>query len=209
MAVRNGTSASEVISIADLVPNQYETGNGCAAGAGNDTVYGSGYDDLIQGESGADLIFGYGGDDLLVGGTENDTLYGGVGDDTLLSGSGNDQLRGEAGNDVLYGGAGNDVYYHGANNGVDTINDDKSEAGMPGYGGGTSDVVYFTNVAMADLALYRPTGSNDLWISSFADFSDGYLDDGVIIEGFYLGGNNVVELLYSGDGYSANLTAFL
>lgn len=209
MSVINGTSASEVIDLRGLVPGPYENANGSAAGAGNDTVYGSSYPDLIQGGSGADLLYGFNGNDILVGDDGNDTLYGGNGSDSLLASSGNDHLLGEAGDDTLYGGAGNDVYYHSANGGVDLINDDKSEAGMPGYGGGTSDVVYFTDVTMANLAFFRPTGSNDLWVSSVADFSDGYLNDGVIIQDFYLGGNNTIEYLYSSDSYAFNLTTLL
>lgn len=209
MTVINGTSASEVIDLRGVVPGQYENANGSAAGAGNDTVYGSSYPDLIQGESGSDVLYGFNGNDILVGGSENDTLYGGNGGDSLLAGSGNDYLLGEAGDDTLYGGTGNDVYIHSNGGGVDLINDDKSEAGMPGYGGGTNDIVYFNNVAMADLAIFRPTGSNDLWISSAADFSDGFMNDGVCIQDFYLGGNNAIEYLYSSDNYAFNLTTLL
>lgn len=209
MALFNGTQYADSINIAGQPLGQYETGHRVLAGAGNDSVYGSIHPDQLEGEAGADLLYGYGNNDCLVGSSGNDTLYGGVGNDALLAGADNDHLLGEAGDDTMYGGSGNDVYYHSTNGGVDMINDDKSEAGNVGYGGGTADIVYFTNVTMANLAFYHPTGSNNLWISSLADFSDGYLNDGVIIEDFYLGGNNVVESLYSSDGYSYNLASLI
>ncbi len=209
MAMYYGTSASEVIDVTSWVPVYPETATGVLAGAGNDTIYGSAYVDLIQGQDGNDLMYGNNGDDGLVGGNGNDTLYGGNGADSLLSGAGDDRLLGGAGNDLMYGGTGNDIYYHYASEGVDTINDDKSEAGNTGYGGGSSDIVYFANVNLANLGWAQPVGSNDLWLGTTADLADGMLSDGVVIEDFFLGGNNLVEWLVSADGYSANLASLL
>lgn len=58
--------------------------------AGNDTVKGSKYADLLAGYEGNDKIYGYAGDDQLIGGNGDDLLDGGAGTDTLVGGLGND-----------------------------------------------------------------------------------------------------------------------
>jgi Ca2+-binding RTX toxin-like protein len=58
--------------------------------AGNDTVKGSKYSDVLTGYGGNDKIYGGAGDDLLVGGDGDDLLDGGTGADLLLGGMGND-----------------------------------------------------------------------------------------------------------------------
>lgn len=74
-------------------------------------------DNTIAGTAWADIIYGYGGNDRLAGRGGNDTIYGGKGNDTLWGEGGNDRLIGGAGNDRLIGGAGTDQYWGGA--GVD------------------------------------------------------------------------------------------
>lgn len=76
-------------------------------GDGNDTLFGSRFDDLINGLDGNDLIFDKGivsvpgtsdaatgaeDDDFISGGDGNDTLVAGVGNDTLLGGLGADNF---------------------------------------------------------------------------------------------------------------------
>lgn len=85
------------------------------AGAGNDKIFGGSGNDLLQGEA---------GNDMLDGGSSNDKLFGGDGIDTLKGGSGNDMLEGGAGVDTLLGGAGLDKLYGG--DGDDIL---KGEAG--------------------------------------------------------------------------------
>lgn len=58
--------------------------------AGNDTVKGSQYADVLAGYEGNDTIYGYAGDDQLIGGNGNDLLDGGIGTDTLIGGQGAD-----------------------------------------------------------------------------------------------------------------------
>ncbi len=210
MTVYSGaTEGSDYIDIRSYVPVYPENANAAHGLGGNDTILGSAYADLLTGGEGNDLIYGYNGNDILVGDNGNDTLYGGNGNDSVLSGAGDDHLLGGAGNDLMYGGTGNDIYYHYASEGVDTINDDKSEAGNTGYGGGTSDIVYFANVNLANLGWAQPVGSNDLWLGTTADLSDGVLSDGVVIQDFFLGGNNLVEWLVTADNYSVNLASLL
>ena len=79
-------------------------------GGGNDTVWGSRYDDNILAAVGSAAVRFEGGrgDDILVGGDSGDTLIGGDGDDQLQGLGGNDILIGGFGNDILLGGAGED-----------------------------------------------------------------------------------------------------
>jgi Ca2+-binding RTX toxin-like protein len=77
--------------------NGHITANG---GAGNDTIYGSEFNDIINGD---------GGNDELGGRSGNDTINGGSGDDTLYGDDGNDLLIGGAGKDSFYGGTGSDT----------------------------------------------------------------------------------------------------
>jgi Ca2+-binding RTX toxin-like protein len=96
------------------------------AGAGNDTIYASGYGaDKFIGGSGVNIIAGNGGDDFIVAGDINSGVVtnallwsyagGGAGNDTVLSGYGaNAYLDGGAGNDVLVDGLGTDILNGGA-----------------------------------------------------------------------------------------------
>jgi Ca2+-binding RTX toxin-like protein len=76
--------------------------------AGNDSVIGSEFRDIIDAGSGDDTVSGGAGRDRILGGSGNDELRGGKGNDTLLGNSGNDKLFGEGGKDTLRGGSGND-----------------------------------------------------------------------------------------------------
>jgi len=106
-------------------------------GSGNDTINGSGANDLLYGDTadafiglptlsnpslapydasgdGNDVLMGFAGNDMLVGNGGNDQLFGGSGADTLDGGAGNDFLyggpRGTGALDNLTGGAGSDVF---------------------------------------------------------------------------------------------------
>ncbi|MDY0960908.1 MULTISPECIES: calcium-binding protein [Massilia] len=214
MTSATGTNGVDIFDMSIFgAPNfPFETGHGYNALGGNDTVYGSSWNDIIQGGSGNDVLYGNAGNDIVLGQEGNDTLSGGAGDDVLTGGSsdaGADVLDGGAGNDRLFGGPGDDLYIHTANSGVDTINDGTSEGGAPGYGGG-EDILQFTAITLDQLAAYRPADSNDLWLGSFDDFADGVMDDGVIIEDFYLAdANTFIELVYTADGYWVDLAQLL
>lgn len=208
-----GTNNSEVIDIRLwAAPVSPETAHGVEGLGGNDTIYGSSYNDTLQGGTGHDTLWGNAGNDALLGQAGDDKLYGGDGNDALWGGgedAGQDTLNGGAGNDRMYGGGGDDLYIHNSNNGVDIINDGMSAAMVPGYGGGT-DTIQFTGITLAQLAAYRPEGSNDLWLSSFADFADGTLDDGVIVEDFYSAdANTYIEFVVTSDNYQVDLFQLL
>ncbi|MBR0718615.1 VCBS domain-containing protein [Bradyrhizobium liaoningense] len=69
------------------------------AGAGSDTVNGTGKADILYGGSGNDTIKGNDGNDTIYGGSGNDTINGNNGADTIIGGFGADQLTGSNGND--------------------------------------------------------------------------------------------------------------
>ncbi|MFE0756741.1 M10 family metallopeptidase C-terminal domain-containing protein [Inquilinus sp. NPDC058860] len=75
----------------------------------NDTVTGSGENNLLDLGDGNDTGSGLGGDDTLLGGGGADTLDGGTGNDDLFGDAGDDILRGGSGADDLNGGAGVDI----------------------------------------------------------------------------------------------------
>jgi hypothetical protein len=68
---------------------------------GDDTLTGSGRDDVIIGKAGNDRLGGLGGDDTLVGGAGRDRLAGGSGHDTLVAGPGRDRLMGGRGRNTI------------------------------------------------------------------------------------------------------------
>lgn len=123
---------------------------------GNDTVYGSKYNDSVDGGEGNDLFYGYDGRDGFWGGTGNDTAYGGngvdnlsgdAGDDTLYGEADNDTLNGGTGQDILWGGTGNDTLIGGADwdrlhgeDGNDLIYADAGSDDI--YGGAGDDIIY-------------------------------------------------------------------
>jgi Ca2+-binding RTX toxin-like protein len=53
-------------------------------GAGNDTITGTAFNDVLVGGDGNDHITGGGGRDILIGGAGADRLAGGTGDDILI-----------------------------------------------------------------------------------------------------------------------------
>ncbi len=201
---------TEVNYTSTLVPTGQETGNSIVGNDLDNTITGNGYVDIITGNGGDDVLYGMGGNDMLIGGDGNDQLYGGSGDDFLSAGDGMDVLVGGTGADTMYGGANNDQYYYATSDNAsgefDTINDDKSNAGNTGYGGGT-DVLTFTDVTGANLRLYQI--GNDLYVTDAADVADGYINEGVIIEDFFSGGNNVIDYIVGSDGAGYDMTGYI
>ena len=61
--------------------------------------------------------------------------------------------------------------------------------------------------ALVNLA-YTQVG-NSLILLSINDFSDGVINDGVMIQDFFLAGNNVIELLGAADNYLYDLIFFV
>lgn len=182
---------------------------------GNDTIYGSNFYDIIEGGTGNDVIYGNGGNDVVIGNEGSDKLYGGDGDDLIVgdnlltpAGAGNDTLFGGAGNDRLYGNYGNDLYLYSVNSGIDTINDGKTAAGVPGFGGGI-DTLQFTNTTFANI--YYQAVNNDLLLyTSEGVDKNGFIQHGVLIEDFYLNDVNTnIEYLADSSGAAFDLSQLL
>ncbi|MBX9698754.1 MAG: M10 family metallopeptidase C-terminal domain-containing protein [Acetobacteraceae bacterium] len=70
-------------------------------GAGDDSLRGNGWANLLEGGDGADTIFGYGGDDTLNQGDGGGAMSGGNGADLLIAGAGADVIVGNAGIDLV------------------------------------------------------------------------------------------------------------
>ena len=78
-----GTAAAEVL-------NGLERPNSLHAGAGDDTLTGWNFADLLDGDAGNDILYANDGDDRLFGGEGDDRLDGGKGADQLFGGIGFD-----------------------------------------------------------------------------------------------------------------------
>lgn len=208
MTIYNGTSGNDTIDFTTApAPSGGATSHFAWGKQGHDTIRGSNFDDLIFGELGDDTLYGNGGDDLLSGGDGNDFNYGGAGNDALYDGAGNDLLDGGSGNDTLWAGLGNDTYIHQVGGGIDIINDNKSASGAVGYGGGEDTLkVGYTN---ANLEILADTTNNNLYITSSTDWADGVMNEGIIIEDFFLGGDYVIERLETSNFVNIDLTDFL
>ena len=84
------------------------------AGAGNNNVGGSAFDDRLVGGDNRDDLHGNGGNDVIESGWDDDYLKGGDGNDVLRGDNGMDTLWGDAGDDILDGGKGMDGLLGGA-----------------------------------------------------------------------------------------------
>ena len=127
-------------SFTDNVDQKPATRGGDAEGdvlTGIESIWGSGFGDILLGNhspnslfgnAGDDIIHGGGGNDLLRGGADNDRLGGEAikkgdgtfagtdetGNDTMYGDEGNDQLQGGTGLDMLFGGMGDDELQGGS-----------------------------------------------------------------------------------------------
>lgn len=146
-------------------------------GAGNDTIAGNNYHDVLIGGAGKDSIYGGSGNDHIYGGgmvqtpgDGADDLRGGDGSDYLQGNAGNDTLDGGEGSDRLYGGAGDDSIYGDAGNdtiqgnlGNDTIDGgDGNDVIRGGQGNDTIQGNAGSDVVMGDLGDDRIDGGRGL-----------------------------------------------
>ncbi len=95
--------------------------------------------------SGDETVSGSGFNDLLFGGKGHDTLLGNGGNDRLLGGAGKDIINGGRGFDLLFGGDGNDHFVFGLKSGFDRIEDfhkgDVIDLSAYGFGGDFEEFV--------------------------------------------------------------------
>ena len=137
----DGQGGNDTIDLALLTSAQYGTAT-LLGGAGLDTLFGGGGNDLVEGGDGDDSLFGEGGndvirgglgDDAVDGGDKGDEIYGGDGNDSLGGGNGEDWMEGQLGDDTLDGGNNHD--YLLGNDGNDLINGGPSYDNVVGGSG--------------------------------------------------------------------------
>jgi Ca2+-binding RTX toxin-like protein len=134
-------------------------------GSGNDSILGSGANNVLKGGAGADSINGGAGSDTISGGSENDTINGSDGNDDADGGAGADSMIGMSGNDTLYGMEGNDRLQGNDDN--DSLD---GGLGTDTLSGGSGDDVLFGGVG-ADPAILD--GGDSLAGGSGNDLLDG------------------------------------
>ncbi|AFO92282.1 hemolysin [Phaeobacter inhibens] len=193
-------------------------------------IIGDDSNETLDGGAGGNTIFGRGGDDLIIGGRDtlasrdinntidiadledqtetddgNDALYGGDGNDTINGGAGDDLLDGGDGDDLLRGQAGVDVFRGGA--GIDTVDFSQEspfqllvnlETNVASGGTASGDTFYsIENLIGSDDRIDRFIGTSDnnhFWGQGGGDvFNGGGGDD-------TLDGGNDGDMLYGEDG---------
>ncbi|UWR79362.1 M10 family metallopeptidase C-terminal domain-containing protein [Phaeobacter inhibens] len=193
-------------------------------------IVGDSSNETLDGGAGGNTIFGLGGDDLIIGGRDtlasrdinntidiadledqtetddgNDALYGGDGNDTINGGAGDDLLDGGDGDDLLRGQAGVDVFRGGA--GIDTVDFSQEspfqllvnlETNVASGGTASGDTFYsIENLIGSDDRIDRFIGTSDnnhFWGQGGGDvFNGGGGDD-------TLDGGNDGDMLYGEDG---------
>ncbi|UWR42399.1 M10 family metallopeptidase C-terminal domain-containing protein [Phaeobacter inhibens] len=193
-------------------------------------IIGDDSNETLDGGAGGNTIFGLGGDDLIIGGRDtlasrdinntidiadledqtetddgNDALYGGDGNDTINGGAGDDLLDGGDGDDLLRGQAGVDVFRGGA--GIDTVDFSQEspfqllvnlETNVASGGTASGDTFYsIENLIGSDDRIDRFIGTSDnnhFWGQGGGDvFNGGGGDD-------TLDGGNDGDMLYGEDG---------
>ena len=120
----------------------------------DESMSGTGYDDVIYAGEGTNTISGGNGNDIICSGSGNDTLRGDAGNDTLVGGKGNDNIE---------GGDGNDTYIWNWGDGFDTIYDSN----------GTDTLKLGEGITFEDLSFERE--GNDLYVYVKNDRSQGFL----------------------------------
>ncbi|AXT34864.1 hemolysin [Phaeobacter sp. LSS9] len=204
--------------------------NGGPTDATDSLIIGDESNETLDGGAGGNTIFGLGGDDLIIGGRDtlasrdinntiaiedledqtetddgNDALYGGDGNDTINGGAGDDLLDGGDGDDLLRGQAGQDVFRGGA--GSDTVDFSQEspfqllvnlETNVASGGTASGDTFYsIENLIGSDDRIDRFIGTSDnnhFWGQGGGDvFNGGGGDD-------TLDGGNDGDMLYGEDG---------
>ena len=133
-----------------------------------ESVYGSGFDDVIHANGGDDVVWGKGGNDIIYGGAGDDNLYGGNGEDILFGGAGNDDMNGEDGRDI---------YLYNLGDGLDTIYDgasSKEEGDIIRFGEGISldDITFETDGSSLKMILNGDETQGLILRSFFSTYDD-------------------------------------
>lgn len=159
----------------------------------DDTLVGTGDDDVIFGGNGRDSIEGNGGADTIFGGGASDSISGGLGDDVIDGGSSRDTIDAGDGNDIVDGGNGEDSIIGGL--GDDTLDGGQGQDTVDGGVGNDS-----LAGGQGDDDLFGGTGNDELDGGQGQDELFGGAGDDVLSDGDQTSGNKQVDSLYGGDG---------
>ena len=98
-------------------------------GSGDDTITGSGGDNVIRSGAGDDVIYGIGGANTIYTSNGDDTVTGGTGVDTIYTEEGDDTIITSAGDDTIDGGSGSDLAdYSSSSTGLNVTLEDNGAA---------------------------------------------------------------------------------
>ncbi len=111
-----------------------------------------------------DTITGSGQDDLLAGGDGNDTLRGAAGNDEILGDAGNDTLSGDAGDDRLVGSSGKNILSGG--DGDDTLESSAAQTGDSLRGGAGDDAFYLFGAAPVAISEFEDEGTDTIFTTA-------------------------------------------
>ncbi|NLC71635.1 MAG: DUF4347 domain-containing protein, partial [Desulfuromonadaceae bacterium] len=138
-------------------------------GAGNDTLSGGDEADFLDGGSGNDILFGGSGDDVLIGGSGSDTLSGGAGDDRLTGGSGTNSIAGGDGTDILVVETDADMTLTNGSITIDGVSSTLSEIETAVLTGGDSANTLDASAFTAGPVILDGGGGNDILIGTGDD----------------------------------------
>ncbi|MEE2861307.1 MAG: hypothetical protein VYB46_10915 [Pseudomonadota bacterium] len=129
----SGTTGNDVVMAGRAAANEERDGvqvHGISifTGAGNDTVWGSRFDDVIDGGAGNDHLAGGWGSDFFHSSEGNDRIWGDAGEDNIRWGNGD--MEHNPGHDTINGGAGRDLINLWIKRG--DVWDDNEEVGIDG-----------------------------------------------------------------------------
>lgn len=169
-----GTWLGEEIDATSAPAGKKDKGVSINAGAGNDFIYGSEFNDTLKGGDGDDYIWTMGGKDKVYGGNGNDFLIANAGEtlpqgtefvpSTLYGEKGNDTIEIWSTGDVAYGGDGEDlINLYNENNktafggkGDDIISIQKGGATV--YGEAGDDIINGGRTSASDIIFAKGAG---------------------------------------------------
>jgi Ca2+-binding RTX toxin-like protein len=187
------------------VEQQWINGDG-----GNNTRYGTNYDDQIYGYNGNDFLYGNNGNDLIYGGGNDDKLWGGNQNDKLWGEDGSDELRGDDGNDELRGGGNDDKLWGGNQDdklwGEDGSDELVGDSGNDELNGGNNDDKLWGSGN--NDKLWGENGNDILNGYGFSDYERDTLSGGGNADRFILGDANNVYYSKNGAYDFATITDF-
>jgi Ca2+-binding RTX toxin-like protein len=179
-------------------------------GAGNDTITGTAWRDVMRGGAGNDRL-------LDGGGTAGNTLYGDAGNDTIIAssggvntlygdgiaeaatdgvdnitgGTGTDYIYGGGGNDILDGALGNDFIYGGS--GIDTLTGGRGRDTLDGGAG--NDIFRLNGDGWLQPGYDQPGGYTTFYANTGSNNSGDYYQGGTGLDRLRAAEDNLTLVL--------------